>query len=182
MATSNPVGTTNRDPAAVEAEAKQLKELQDLLQALDLMQGAFAALANPGEKEAAEGRRCILHITDLKYHDLKFFFAVEGFQIRQVDPFVKYNTYIGAPLDSVIRVFKGMTVGDESCFSREWSKGAARIVGDYSVHDGLQFREGFKRFARYIGRYLRYMEQLAQEQKTREEAAVREAFRDQIHP
>ena len=182
MATSNPVGTTDRDPAAVAAEAGKLKEVQDLLQALDIMQTTFAGLANPEEKQAAEGRKCILHITGLKYHEVKFFFAVEGFQIHQVDAFAKYNTYIGAPLDSVVRVLNGTIHGDESCFSREWSRGEARIVGDYSVHDGLQFREAFKRIARLIGRYRRAMEQQALEQKAREEAAAREAFRGQLHP
>jgi len=135
------------------AEAEKLGEIQNLLQALDILQSSFSSLVNPEEKQAAEGRRCILHITGLKYHKAIYYFAVEGFQVRQVDPFAKYNTYVGAPLDSVIRVLAGTIEGDENVFGREWSRGDAILKGDYSMHDGLQFRNTFKRLARMIKAY-----------------------------
>ena len=156
MATRDPVGTESLDAVI---ESKKLAEVQSLLKALDILQTSFSSLANPTEKQDAEGRRCILHITDLKYHKAAFYFAVEGFRVHQVDPFVKYNTYIGAPLDSVIRVLNGVLEGDENCFGREWSRGAAQLKGDYSVHDGLQFRNAFKRIARAVKRYRQYLAQ-----------------------
>ena len=102
MATRDPVGAESIgviEAQKMNEEAKKLDEVQSLLKALDILQTSFSSLANPTEKQDAEGRRCILHITDLKYHKAAFYFAVEGFRVHQVDPVVKYNTYIGAPLD-----------------------------------------------------------------------------------
>lgn len=92
-------------------------------------------------------------ITDLEYHEVSFFFEVKGARIRQITPFENYTTYISAPIDSVIRVLKGVLDGDENAFANEWSRGQAKLVGKHSVHDGLQFQEAFRRLTTLIKRY-----------------------------
>jgi len=84
---------------------------------------------------------------------MNFFFEVKGSQIARVPPFERYTTYIAAPIDSVIRVLKGVLSGDEQAFEKEWARGLAQIRGTHSLHDGVQFAEGFKRLARIVKRY-----------------------------
>ena len=136
-----------------EAERHQLDQVRALLQALDMLQGAFGTLATAAERSSAEGRACILGITGLQHQEARFFFRVEGSKIRQVAPFERYNTYIGAPIDSVVRVLKGVLDGDENAFTNEWARGQAKLIGPHSVHDGLQFAEAFRRLALLIKRY-----------------------------
>lgn len=123
------------------------------MKAIDLLEGTLIALAQPGELASAEGRRCILAITGLEHHQVSFFFEVAGARIRQVPPFEGYTTYIAAPIDSVMRVLKGMFDGDENAFVNEWTRGRAKIIGIHSINDGLQFQEGFRRLAGVIKRY-----------------------------
>ena len=145
----------NLGPAADELNAEQLKigQVQALLKAFDLLEGTFATLATAAERSSAEGRRCILSISGLKHHQAAFFFEVTGARIRQVPRFEHYTTHIATPIDSVIRVLKGVLDGDENAFSNEWARGQAKLVGKHSVHDGLQFAEAFRRLARLVGRY-----------------------------
>ena len=142
-------------PEADGAETERLKieEIQALLKAFDILDGSFATLATKEERATAEGRRCILAITGLTYHKAAFFFEVTGARIRQVEPFERYNTYIAAPIDSVIRVLKGVLDGDSNAFTNEWARGQAKIVGQHSLHDGLQFADVFSRLAGLIKRY-----------------------------
>lgn len=124
------------------------------------MSGTFARLATAEELRSAEGRACILAITGLQHQQATYFFQVVGGAIRQVPPFERYNTYIGAPIDSVIRVLKGALEGDEHAFAREWTRGQAQLKGDYSIHDGYQFDEAFRRLARLVKRYKTFLAQL----------------------
>jgi len=151
------MGTTDsasQESAETEVEAGKIEELTSLLRALSTVLDAFNGLASAVEQQAAEGRRCILAVTGLKHHPRQaFFFEVKGYKIQIVDPFTNYTTYIEAPIDSVIRVLKGIWDGREDAFSAEWSRGQAQIRGTRSLHDGMQFNEGFKRVARGIKQY-----------------------------
>ena len=147
--------TNNLGPAADELDAEQLKieQVQALLKAFDLLEGTFATLGTAAERTSAEGRRCILSISGLKHHQAAFFFEVTGARIRQVPRFEHYTTHIAAPIDSVIRVLKGVLDGDENAFDNEWARGQAKLIGEHSIHDGLQFADAFRRLAGLIKRY-----------------------------
>ena len=147
--------TNNLGPAAdgVDAEREKVAQVQALLEAFGLLEGTFATLATAAERGSAEGRRCILSISGLSHHQAAFFFEVTGARIRQVPRFERYNTYISAPIDSVIRVLKGVLDGDEDAFTNEWTRGQAKLVGEHSVHDGLQFANAFRRLAGWVKRY-----------------------------
>lgn len=137
---------------AVE-ESQKLAELEECLEALDILQRAFVKVATREELSEAEGRRCILHITGLKHHKKTFFFEVTGTRVRLAEPYRNYNTYIAAPLSSILRVFRGILAGKTDAFAAEWARGEARIVGERRVHDGFIFNEGFKRLATLVKRY-----------------------------
>jgi hypothetical protein len=151
------MGTTDpavQDAAEAAVEAQKIEDLTALVQALSITLSAFAGLASADEQKAAEGRRCVLAVTGLKHHPPRaFFFEITGLQIKLVDPFTQYNTYVEAPIDSVMRVLKHLWNGREDGFSSEWSRGQAKIRGAKSLHDGMQFNEGYKRAARGIKAY-----------------------------
>lgn len=137
-------------------EAQKIAELEDCLQALDVLQKAFLSLTTATEVKEIERRRCIVGISGLKHHTAAYFFEVKGGRIARVPPYATYNTYISAPLDTVLNVLKGVLAGDEDCFSNEWAKGNAVIRGDKHVHDGVMFGQAFKRVAVMVNRYRQY--------------------------
>lgn len=148
--------------AQVEAqiEAEKMAQLEDAIQALDTLQRAFVPfIMKMGVKheqlQEAEGRRAILLVKGLNHQPaLRYYFEVSGLSIKRVAPFqVLPNTYIEAPIDTILRVFQKVLEGREDAFSSEWAKGEARIVGARSVHDAVMFSSGFQRFAKLIKRY-----------------------------
>jgi hypothetical protein len=147
--------TNNLGPAVdgADAERTKVEEVQALLKAFDLLEATFSTLATAAELKSAEGHRCILFISGLSHHQAAFFFEVTGARIRQVPRFERYNTHISAPIDSVIRVLKGVLDGDDHAFTNEWARGQATLGGDHSLHDGLQFAEAFRRLAQLVKRY-----------------------------
>jgi len=137
-----------------EAERQQLEKLQECFKALDDLQSAFSWLTKPAERADAEGRRCILSVSGLKYSEQRsLFFEVSNGRIQLVEPYTDYSTYIVAPIDSVIRVLSGIIEGDEDAFSKEWARGKTSITGQRHVHDAIQFSDVFKRLARLCKQY-----------------------------
>ena len=136
------------------AEQRKVEELHQCFRALDDLQNAFSWLAKPDERAAAEGRRCILSVTGLKYTpQSSIFFEVANGRVSMVDPYEEHSTYIVAPIESVIRVLSGVIEGDADAFSKEWAKGLASVTGQRHVHDAIQFSEAFRRFALLCRRY-----------------------------
>lgn len=101
----------------------------------------------------ASGRRCILGIVGLRHHRYEKFFEVDGSGVKVVAPYDKFNTYVAAPVDAVLRVLKGTLNGDTSSFGAEWARGTAKLVGEKRMHDGYIFAEIFKKLAVVIKRY-----------------------------
>ena len=144
-------GHSSEDGAA--AEARKIAEVRGFFKAVDMLLGTFGFLATAGEIKAAQGRRTILAISDLKYQKATFYLEVVGLAIREVPPYEQFNTKIEAPIDTVIRVLKGITEGERNVLVDEKSRAQATLKGDYSVHDLLQMNEGFNRLADGIKRY-----------------------------
>ena len=141
--------------ADVTREQEQLEEIVDCLKMLDRVQRVFVRSVPQKELQEARGRRCVLKMVGLKHHDVVLFFMVDGAGVKIVDPYShsEANTYIEAPIDSILRVLKGVLEGDESSFSSEWARGKCRIKGKHSVHDGFVFGDVFGRLSRTIARY-----------------------------
>ena len=142
-----------------EQEQRQLEEIEACLSTLQRLQKLFLSRAQNGtvlkqeELEQAKGRKCILGISGLKYHRYEKFFEVTPTGVSIVHDYSDFNTYITAPVDSVLRVLQGVLNGDTSSFSAEWARGDAKIVGPRHLHDGFVFGEVFRRLAILIKRY-----------------------------
>lgn len=144
---------------AAEQEGRQLEEIEACLSTLQRLQTLFllrpqdGAVLKSEELDQAKGRKCILGISGLKYHRYEKFFEVTPSGVNIVPPYADYNTYIAAPVDSVLRVLQGVLEGDTSSFAAEWARGKAKIVGSKHLHDGFVFGEVFRRLAELIRRY-----------------------------
>lgn len=147
------LGENAEEALTLEDEVLALLELDDCLDALNILQEAFLAFINPSELQVAEGRRCILGLSDLQYHQRHYYFEVTGARIILVNRYEHYNTLIMAPLRSVLRVLQGTLEGDEEAFSKEWARGKAKVVGEKNLHDAIMFADVFKRLARLVKRY-----------------------------
>ena len=142
-----------------EREKQQLDEIESCLSSLQRLQKLFlsreqnGAILKKEDLELAKGRKCILGISGLKYNRYEKFFEVTPTGVSIVKPYSDFNTYITAPVDSVLRVLQGVLNGDTSTFSAEWARGQAKIVGAKHLHDGFVFGEVFRRLATLIKRY-----------------------------
>ena len=140
-------------------ERRQLEEIEACLATLQRLQKLFLSRTQNGtvlkkeELEQANGRKCILGISGLKYNRYEKFFEVTPTGVNIVTPYSDFNTYITAPVGSVLRVLQGVLNGDTSSFSAEWARGEAKIVGPRHLHDGFVFGEVFRRLATLIRRY-----------------------------
>lgn len=136
-----------------EEEEKQLQVLDKALEGLTALSKAFRSFATKDELAEAEGRRCILAISGLKTTKKNYFFEITGSQILLREPYTTYTTLIVAPLDSVLRVFKGVAAGDKWAFSNEYARGKAYFKGEKHLHDMYSLSEAFKRFAELTKKY-----------------------------
>ena len=143
------------DVREAEIEAQALEDIDKTLDRMDKLQRLWMRELSRGDLEQAQGRKCVLGITGLKYHRFEKFFQVTPTGVQIVDPYEGFNSYIEAPLDSVVRVLKGVLEGDSTIFTQEWARGIAKIRGQRRVHDGYVFNQVFARLAEMFARYKR---------------------------
>lgn len=138
-----------------EWEQQQLKDIEDAFNALRTLQKVFLSTSTNSKSDLskAAGRRCILGVSGLKYHEYRKFFEVTPTGVEIVQPYDTFNTYILAPVDSVLRVLRGTLEGDTEAFAAEWARGKARLSGERRLHDGYVFSAVFKSLALLIKRY-----------------------------
>lgn len=134
-------------------EERQLAQLDKAVEGLKILSRAFAKFASKEELLEAEGRKCILAISNLKTTKRAYYFEVTGSSIRLNEPYTDFTTLIVAPLASVLRVFAGVATGDKWAFSNERARGRAIFKGTRSLHDVFALSEAFKRFAELAQRY-----------------------------
>jgi hypothetical protein len=148
---------TEIEDAVREAELAQeqtdLEKLDKAIKGLETLSRAFKSFATKEELTEAEGRRCILAISGLKTTKRAYYFEITGASIRLCEPYRDYTTLIIAPLDSVLRVFKGVAAGDKWAFSNERARGKAIFKGSHSLFDAYALGEAFKRFSELARRY-----------------------------
>jgi len=148
----NEINSAIREAELVQERA-DLEKLDKAIAGLETLSQTFRSFATKEEIAEAEGRRCILAISGLKTTKRVYYFEVTGASIRLCNPYTDYTTLIIAPLDSVLRVFKGVAAGDKWAFSNERAKGKAIFKGGRSLHDAYALSEAFKRFAELAKRY-----------------------------
>ena len=147
--------------AEIAYERGVLEEIELCFQAIDRLQRAWLKSLSNGDLslEKAHGRRCVLSVTGLKHIKYAKVFVVmpDGVRIVPLSEGVPagtvFNTIIETPVESVVNVLKGVLSGDEDAFSKEWTRGTSRVIGERRIHDGYVFSEVFRRLASKIKKY-----------------------------
>lgn len=106
----------------------------------------------PEEMTEAEGKRCVISISGLKFHDLTLFFEVSNLSLKQVNPYEGYDTYLQAPLKTVIVFLQRTLSGDGSAFSDLAGSNEVKIRGSRTYHDILVFSDACEILASNIRR------------------------------
>ncbi len=90
---------------------------------------------SPEELLEAEGKRCVIAVTGLRYHDLVLYFQVNGLSIKQVEPYEDGDTFIQCPIRIINMFMARMLSGDEDCFGDLVAGNEVRFRGKHTYHD-----------------------------------------------
>jgi len=105
---------------------------------------------SPEEILEAEGKRCVISVRGLRFHDLVIFFQVSGLSVQQVEPFDSYDTFIEAPI-KVINLFLARVLsGDEEAFGDLITGNDVKIRGPHTFHDIAIFEDTTRTLAQNI--------------------------------
>lgn len=142
-----------------EAKAVERAALDNLYSHLDTFKRFERPLAmmlrrkyTPEEVMEAEGKRCVINVTGLRFHNVTLFFQVSGLAVKQVEPYEGYDTFIQAPLKTVINFFKRVLSGDTDTFGDLVGGNDVKIRGPRTYHDILVFEDACRTLAMNIQR------------------------------
>lgn len=106
----------------------------------------------PEEILEAEGKKCVIRVSGLRYHDLTVFFQVTGLSIKRVEPFDNFDTFIQCPISTVNTFFSRLLAGDETAFGDLSASGEVKFMGKKTYHDIMVFESACKLLAENIKR------------------------------
>jgi len=105
---------------------------------------------SPEEILEAEGKRCIISVRGLRFHDLVIFFQISGLSIQQVEPFDSYDTFIEAPIKTINLFLARILSGDEEAFGDLITGNDVKIRGPHTFHDIAIFEDATRTLAQNI--------------------------------
>ena len=150
---------TTPDTALIQqAEAQALEHLDKYLAAFHNFERPLRLLLqrkySPEEILEVEGKRCMLSVRGLQFHERIVYFQVTGLSIKEVAPYEGYDTFIEAPL-RVINQFLARTLsGDEDAFGDLLASNDVRFRGQRCYNDMRAFEDACRLLASNIGRML----------------------------
>jgi len=100
----------------------------------------------------AEGRRCVLSVTGLRFHDLTLYFTVSQLSVKVSPPFESYDTFVQVPLSTINELLGRTLAGDKGAFGDILASGQARIIGPHAPHDMIVWESVFDELASNIAR------------------------------
>jgi len=143
--------------SARELEAEEVSKLRFYLDEFQRHEPWLKKLAlrkfSPDQVAEVEGRRCVLAVSRLKYHDLVLFFQVNTASIKEVEPFDGYDTWIECPLQMVNDVFARTLSGEEDSFNDALGDNRVKIRGKKVYYDTSMFSDVFNLLARNIRKF-----------------------------
>jgi hypothetical protein len=145
--------TTDMDLAR-QVEDEAIANLWKYLDAFKKFEKPLASILrrkySPEEILEAEGKRCVIAVRGLKFHDLVIFFQVSGLSIQQVEPFDSYDTWIEAPIKTINLFLARILSGDEEAFGDLITGNEVKIRGPHTFHDIHIFEEATRTLAQNI--------------------------------
>ena len=108
----------------------------------------------PEQLAEAEGRKCVLSISGLRFHEVSYFFVISQLSVKISHPFEGYDTHVQAPLSAVNELLERILSGQggEGAFSDMVASGKGKVVGPHAVHDIMVWEDVFGELTKNIGR------------------------------
>lgn len=152
--------TTDLDLAR-QIEEQAINKLTRYLAAFRRFEKPLASMLrrkySPEEILEAEGKRCVISVRGLKYHDLVLFFQISGLSIKEVEPYEGYDTYLETPIKIINLFLARVLSGDEEAFGDLITGNDVKIRGPHTYHDIHVFEEGTRLLAQNIKQLKRVM-------------------------
>lgn len=140
-----------------QQEEKALNELRSLVDRIRKFEAPVRKMLvrkyPPERVMDAEGKKCILSVTGLRYHQEIIFFEVTELSIKSVEPFESFNTWIEADVGAILKVLRGLLSGKEDAFSESLGSDSVKIRGKKTYHDMVIFNEIFNTLAAHIRKF-----------------------------
>lgn len=138
-----------------EQAVKRLREHLDTFLKFERPLRAILQRKYPPERLLeAEGKKCILAVSGLRYHNLVLYLEVYGLGIREVSPYDTYDTYIIVSLSRLNELLGRTLSGDRDAFGDILASGEGKVIGMKAPHDLLIFEEIFQELADHIAKFL----------------------------
>lgn len=100
----------------------------------------------------AEGRKCVLSISGLRYHQVHIFFTVSQLSIKQTPPFEGYDTFVQTPLSVITDLLERVLSGEKAAFADVMASGRGKVIGPHAPHDMMVWGDVFDELADNIRR------------------------------
>jgi len=89
----------------------------------------------------AEGKKAVLSITGLKFHDLVYAYQITGLSMKQVEPMEDYSTWLEIPIDIATTIMKKVLSGQQGALNEALGDNRVKIRGSRVYHDMAAFED-----------------------------------------
>jgi hypothetical protein len=138
-------------------EAKAIEELEEMFRTFKKLEpGVKQILKRKYRAEdvlEAEGKRCVVVVSNLRCHRYIKFFQIRNFTVEQVDPYESYDTLLIAPIWVVMSLLRKTLSGRTGAFLDAVGLPDVKVKGKRSYHDMNVLADGFDELARNIARF-----------------------------
>jgi len=154
MTTENGAGAGTDNARFLERDAiERLTRYMDILQKFERpLVMMMRAKYNESELLEADGKKCVISVTGLKFHELTLYFQISGMSIKQVKPYEGGDTFIQAPIWVVNSFLSRVLSGEGTAFADLVSGGDVKFRGNRSYHDLKVFNDVCDHLAENIKR------------------------------
>lgn len=140
-----------------QREANALDELHSLVNRIRKFEAPFRKILlrkYPSERTLeAEGKKCILSVTGLRYHQEVIFFEVSELSIKSIEPFESFDTWIEIDLPTLLTVLKNVLSGREDVLGDAFGSNSVKVRGSKTYHDMSVFSEIAGELSRAVRRF-----------------------------
>ena len=89
----------------------------------------------------AEGKRAIITITGLRYHDMVYSYQITSLSIKQVEPMEGFDTWVEMPIDVATSIMKRVLSGQNGALDEALGDNRVKIRGKKVYHDMSAFED-----------------------------------------
>jgi len=89
----------------------------------------------------AEGKRAIITITGLRYHDMVYSYQITSLSIKQVEPMEGFDTWVEIPIDVATSIMKKVLSGQNGALDEALGDNRVKIRGKKVYHDMSAFED-----------------------------------------